>query len=411
MSSDTSSTSPATDSRHAPGSGSANAGLKRQRWWRIRRGRLRQEWPWLIWLIVGGVVVWSVSRGRVFERMNGQVEENYQHIAPAQGGRLLKILVKPGDAVEPGGIVAELDPEPWNKQIQGLLMSLAGRRQSDLTSVVRERASITRELNILRETAAADEGRLATLVPSASRAPAAGGNPLLLKQQEALDSRRAEAAEITGRQEVTRAMVTKLESRLAAMDADMSRRQAEADQTAGASFQDAPGTLLALFPAEERIQLQELLDGRDHCRIASSIGGVVDKLVKTPGDYLLAGDHLLEMVGRPKHITAFVSTDEAADLQPGAKVWVTPAHGRKWAVHETTIIRAAPDAERLPLSSKAGSGAYQAGRRITVAFPPSAHASGPDAVAGLLPGEGITVHLAHPGDLSLFRKLSTMAAE
>lgn len=400
MSPDTAETPPPARDPSSPSS-------LRQRWWRIRRDRLRQGWPWLIWLVVGGVVVWSVSRGHVLERMNGQVEEDYQYIAPAQEGRLLRILVKPGDRVEPGGMVAELDPEPWNLQIRGLLLGLANKRQEDLSSRLRERASIERELGALRETLAADEGRLAGLVPSSKTS----GAPLLMKQQGKADAVVADAGEISGRLQVTRELIPKLESRLAEMDAETIRLKLAAEHAAAATPGDDPSTLLALFPETERIRLQELLHGRDHCRIFSAKGGVVDKLVKTPGDHLLAGDHLLEMVGHPKHITAFVSSDEAAALQPGDRVWVTPAHGRKRSIHESTVVRAAPDAERLPLSSKAGSGAYQAGRRITVAFPPSARAAGEGTAAGLLPGEGVTVHLKHPGDLSLFTKLSTMATE
>ncbi|MDB6132832.1 MAG: secretion protein HlyD family protein [Verrucomicrobiales bacterium] len=379
----------------------------RQRWMRIRLNRLRQEWPLLIWLLVGGVVLWSVSRGQVFERMNGQVEEDYQYIAPVQGGRLLKIHVKPGDHVEPGGMVAELDPEPWNHQMRGLLLALSTRHNDKLLPMERERSSLSLQLGTLKESIAADEGRLAAL----TAAPAGPDRPLLVKEQKAQGDLQAQAGEVRARLETTRRMVPELEAGMAKLDVEMARLRSKAAETAAASVEDDRESLLALFPEEERIQFQELLDGRSHCRIASAIGGTVDKVVKTPGDYLEPGDHVIEMAGQPRHITAFLSTDEAAALQPGDRVWVTPAHSREWSIHESTVIRAAPDAERLPLSSKAGNGAYKPGRRITVAFPSSARAVSPDGIPALRPGEGITVHISHPGEFSILRKLKSMAVD
>lgn len=402
----------------------AKTGDLRRRWWRIRRGRLVLEWPWLIWILVAGVLIWSVSRGQLFERMNGQVEENYQYIAPNQDGRILKILVKPGDHVEPGGIVAELDPEPWNLQLRALLHVISGQREATLTAHLREHGIVSQQLRALQATASSDEGRLRALggppdaeadanaattgkTTNAKTSPGA----VLFKFQQSKDLRTADAGEASSRLTATRAMIAEVEASLAEMEKKTPVLKDAAIFAASPELFNDLENQLSLFNETERGQLQELIDNRSHCRIASAKGGIIDKVVKNPGDYLRAGDPLLEMVGHPKFITAFISDAEAAALRPGDPVWITPAHGRQWTVHESTVVRAAPGAERLPLSSRAGNGSYKAGRRITVAFPASALATPGKTTSTLLPGEGITVHLTHPGDLSFIRKLGTMGLD
>lgn len=390
-------------------SASPDRNSHRHRWLRIRWERLRQEWPWLIWLVVAGIILWTFSRGHVFERMNGQVEENYQFIAPSQAGRLHRILVQPGDSVPPGGVVAELDPTPWQDRIQVLLAARVQDHRAKVTDLQRQREKIRQELQGIRIQTGGDTSRLAALPSPENRSQTARNLlPALQSDSEALQ---AESAELRGRMDAANRTIPSLEAQLADLDADIARSQTEADRAATISPGETPDKLRALFPKERKTEIGELLDGIRHCKIVSAQGGIVDRITKLPGDYLQAGTSFLEMSGHPAMITAFLSDAEAASLRPGDPVWITPAHGKKRDIHQSTFVRAAPDAERLPHSSRAGKGAYTAGRRVTVAFPPSAIPSGPDGLPGLMPGEGITVHLAHPGEISFLQKLLRSGGE
>lgn len=384
-------------------SASPDRNSPRDRWLRIRWERLRREWPWLVCIAVAGISLGIFSRGIVFERMNGQVEENYQFIAPSQAGRLHRVLVEPGDTVPPGGIVAELDPLPWHDRIQVLLAAQVHDRRTQVINLQRQREKIRKELQGILIQTGGDTSRLDTLPPPDSRSQASRN--LLPTLQADAESLLIESAKLRGRIDSATRSIPSLEAQLADIETDIARCQAETDLAVALTPQENPNQLRALFPQDRQMEIQELLDGIGHCKIVSALGGTVNKVTKLPGDYLQPGTSFIEMSGHPAMITAFLPDAEAASLQPGDPVWVTSAHGKKRDIHQTTFVRAAPDAERLPLSSRAGNGAYRAGRRITVAFPPSAVPPGPDGLAGLLPGEGITVYLAHPGDLSFFQKL------
>ncbi len=135
--------------------------------------------PWLalaaLYIILGAIGVWAFL-GRIPTHVNGQgmlmVNQGsiYTAVAPTGNGRVIKLLVLPGDRVKKGEIVAELEQADLNKQIvtrENYIQQLKSERQ-DLTNryqtVLTERQAMIKAQNaILRKSIRIEQANQANL--------------------------------------------------------------------------------------------------------------------------------------------------------------------------------------------------------------------------------------------------------
>ena len=102
--------------------------------------RLMGGWSFLVWLAMIGVTYLCYIHGGSFIPLNGQVQVIKENVSSLDSGRIVKILVRQGQQVKQGEVIAQLDTNMVDFKIRELDAKLRlERRLEGLDALDRER--------------------------------------------------------------------------------------------------------------------------------------------------------------------------------------------------------------------------------------------------------------------------------
>jgi multidrug efflux pump subunit AcrA (membrane-fusion protein) len=134
-------------------------------------------------------------------------------------------------------------------------------------------------------------------------------------------------------------------------------------------------------------------------QLRATRAGVVDRIMKEPGEYVKAGEGILKIVGEPRQIIGFLPQDQLHSIKEGQRVWITPTRERG-RIEETTINFLAPRMNTVPDSTSPVPNKRLFGQDVICDLPKEMK---------LLPGQTVIIHLDDPRNVPIltdfFRKI------
>jgi HlyD family secretion protein len=276
------------------------------------------------------VDVGQVERGQLQVTVEAEgktrVRSRYMVAAPV-AGRLNRIDLDPGDAVQQGEIVARLDPLPQTARVQ--------EAQARLQEYEAERAGVeTRRPKAAELDSARARIQAADALQQAAAAKAREAEASLAQAQRDYQRSQNLAAEgVISRQDLESAelvVTTRLRSQEAAQQ-EVARATAEAiaareDLTRLQAEQRDPDYLLKVYDARiagVEAELADLADEAKRTDMTAPANGVVLRVEQESERYVDAGAILLE-IGNPSDLEVIVDvlSSDAVRIRPGAMLLV-----------------------------------------------------------------------------------------
>lgn len=385
----------------------------------LRRRRILEAWPHLIWLGMVALAFGMHARGTSFVRMNGAVDVIHQYIAAPEDGTIARVLVEQGQVVAPGTVVAEMDSRSLRHQLEALLQGISSSRREEALRLDRVRVDLEKELRGYTIDLAEGQGRLGPLqrfltkgqnpqgdslpappLGSGSSAPlraALGQAQLLPQDRTALES---EMEETVSRIEAVGRNITAVEEELALVKTSLEQMRENSGVTGLAGEGETSPALLAALSESERAEVRELKALISACQLRTGPGGVVDRIDRHAGDFARAGESVVQVVAEGGKIVGFLPQADLGRLQTGDTVWVSPAHDRN-AVYESKVTNISSRISSLLDASSPLPNQRIYGRNVVVGFPEAAGGSPPL----LSPGQSVTIHTRQPGAIPILNRL------
>ena len=354
---------------------------------RMTLRRALNFWPALVWLAVVGIAFWAYSKGVKFTRMNGVVDVIQEAVTSDEDGRIEKILVKSGQAVNQGDPIVQLDTAILDEEIKKFEAALKSdledrilkyqfdlaRLQSQLRDLIREQAGDDGELSGIEATVK-ELNELQAKVPPTYAAPI-----LQAKAKVEANGARLRAVSTTYPDQVKAATneITTLEAGLTKLKAAL------ADPESAAS---ANGDLT---------QLQKLRALKQRATLRSNHTGIVDRIDKDDGEFVKSGEAVVRIVSAPQLIRGFLPQDQLGQVRTGMKIWISSTTDR-YTYFPSTILSVSPRISNVPDRSSPLPNRTVHGQEIIAAFPFN---------SGFQPGQTVVIHLEEPGTIPTITKI------
>ncbi|MFN5962016.1 MAG: HlyD family secretion protein [Verrucomicrobiota bacterium] len=374
----------------------------------LTRRRIIEMWPLLVWAAVL-YAGWHMYRGGVvFARMNGAVDVYQENITPSEDGRLLDIKVQRGQKVEPGTVVAVMDPAPYKMELEGLRREVLADRVKDIREYDQEILKLESELREI-DVAAAEDGatmkQLEAFVNDYDVRMKASSDPVFRRlADQTAEEKRLELAQARARTTVNVANRAQVEDSVNRAKGVREQLQKEADVVAKANLESDDLLKTGALREDEQQRFIELTTMIGLCELKTTKGGIIDRVVKEKGEYVKAGDGVLKVVGEPEHIVCFLPQDQSDDLKVGQKVWVV-ATSDKTKIFESTVEGISPRINNLPDSSSPIPNRRVHGRDVIIHYPPLALPTATDSAYKLLSGQTVIIHTSKPGQVPLLDRI------
>jgi len=325
-------------------------------WWR----RLSGRWSFIFWLAAIVLAIFLLSHGGRMGGMSGMVESDRQDLAPMETARLENLLVKEGDRVLAGDLVAVMDSSVLDAEMT--VEKLQAERQFAL-AVTRAES----ELRDARIRQAERTGEYEVLDEEVTRLDA------LLKKQltDARTVARVKARRQALKQSVDLypAMITELEQNLA----QARERLQELNESMNADT------------GYGRLGLLELR--RKSYSLRAYADGIVSRIYYRPGDMVQGGRTILTIVGeKVQRIVGYLPESSARDVSVGMTAYVSSSSDPR-SVVVAKVIAVTPDVLTLPNRVSPVPQRVLRGRRV-ILVPESEHQ--------LLPGESVVIRFQRP---------------
>ncbi|MEM8603070.1 MAG: efflux RND transporter periplasmic adaptor subunit, partial [Cyanobacteria bacterium P01_H01_bin.121] len=242
-------------------------------------------------------------------------------------GQLQRITLDPGDQVQQGEQVAQIDPLPYTSQVQDAQARLQ-ELQAQITGVETQRpktAALNQARARIRSAQAAEreaQAQVAQAEASLTQAQRDRERFADLQQAGAIAQQALETAELT---ETTRAEALDVANQtLQKAIADVAAAQ-DALAILQAEQQD-PDYLVEVYQAQieaTRAQLANLTDTAQRTTVTAPATGEVLRILKESEGYVAAGTPLLE-IGEPQSLELVIDilSQDAVQVQPGDPVLV-----------------------------------------------------------------------------------------
>ncbi|MDA0813311.1 MAG: HlyD family efflux transporter periplasmic adaptor subunit [Verrucomicrobia bacterium] len=349
-----------------------------------RSHRIRQvidHWPLLVWAAVLAIAVFGYSQGIVFDRMNGAVDVQPEEIAPTEDGRFLSLGngIKIGMPVADGDEIGRMDPSMIELDISRFEARLRLRGQGDgeksherLVELRRDQLDAAEELKLVENELQGLEKEL-TFLKNAQLPPAVveDRRRKVEFEIELLKLRRNSQSE---KNDVLIAAVKeRTEILKKATDGEGVEHPMDEDDA-------------------ERLEMMNLR--KENLILKTNRAGIVDRILKEPGEFVKAGEAIAKVVADPTHIWGFLPQQEVTAVRAGDEVWITSAIDR-FTTFKSTVLNLAPRIDNVRDSASPLPNQAVRGRTILVDYPKE---------SGFLPGQPVIIHLKKPGELSLMTK-------
>ncbi|MGE4218436.1 MAG: HlyD family secretion protein [Alphaproteobacteria bacterium] len=253
----------------------------------IRRGDAR--WTrWVYLLLLLGAVAWGFDRAfghLLYLRADGLVVAKATASATEYTARIDAVLVKRGEVVAEGQLVAELHSQEL-KERMGVLMVRANQNRSDLAQL---------------------RGQIRTAQTLLSAAQ---------KRYEIAEKRRDAVERLR-----TEGLLTDVQVSAALNDAYKALDDLQTLRTNLVSLEERIAeTEEAIRTAEDLLASMRIQYDSGH--VSAPIGGIVGEVHVSPGDVVRPGEPLLEIYSEPRYVIAFLPNGALYDVAPGDAVLI-----------------------------------------------------------------------------------------
>jgi HlyD family secretion protein len=365
-----------------------------------RHPRVRRVAPWIAWAAVFVVVLWLVPGIGTFGAVAASAEVREASVVAPRTARVVKVYVQPGDAVQAGDALVDLDASAADlelaiarAELERLRVSVVAReldvRGTDLESAARlaqeaERAAV--DLAALLSNEKRDRAELAQI------------DELIERQERLVEQKLASAAQRDELKLQRASLAQRVMEYGALLKAARDHEQAARDRlrTWRAAREKAGGGSVPLeervaperaevAAQEERVRQLELM--REGLKLTAPIAGLVSEVLVTDGDAARVDEPVLLLVdNRPQVVIAWVDERAAHSVQPGARAILTPSDG-SGGRRVGTVEKLAPSISELPLRFRPIPTQPAFGRAVYIRLPPDEGS----AVTPALPGQAFDV--------------------
>lgn len=353
---------------------------------RLTTRRLLNFWPLLVWIAVLGMAYWAYNKGVKFTRMNGLVDPIQEAVAADEDSRILEILVKTGSVVKKGDPVVKLDTGVLNAQIGKLEAAIKSDLQDRLLSHELDLARLKSERREILRDKASDEGELSAVQGQLDRLNS------VIKQQPNMLAALSEALGDANKDVSRLTATTQLyPGQLEELKVDIDRLEAEVEKLRQAM--DNPESLAAANG--DLSELQELRVLRDRGTLLSGHDGIVDRVERDNGEFVLKGETILRIVAYPEVIRVLLPNDQLGQVKVGDTVWISSITDR-YNYFQTEIINMSPRVTNAPNTTSPLPNQVVHGQEIIARFPEG---------SGFIPGQPVILHTQEPGSVPLITRL------
>jgi|GEM_PF-1318046 len=369
--------------------------------------RILEAWPLLVWVAIGGLAYYIYRGGVVFERMNGAVDVYQENITPINDGRLLKINVTRGQRVAPKTVVAQMDPAPYELELESLKREIIAQRTDDINDYDLEIYKLESDLRDIQNADAEDsatkrelEDLLLGTGPKRTASDPVLERMLNNPNNDTLRAR-VDLARAKGRSALTEQHLSQVTEAITNTKAARTKlvNEVKLISKPGVTFEEI--TKAAALRAEEERQYTEVKTQVDQCQLVTPHGGIVDRLDKEVGEYVNVGEGVLKIVGDPEEIVAFLPQDQAYDLKEGSPVWVAST-SKKDDIYKSTVKAISPRINNLADATSPLPNQRVHGRDLIIKYPEEAIK---DGIYKLLPGQTVVIHKSKPGSVPLIDRI------
>lgn len=325
--------------------------------------RVKWRWPFITWFLALLLTTYLVSISGSFQFMQGTVNADVGRVAPLESAMLARIHVVPGQRVLAGAVLAEMDTELLDAEMQveqlqtqrrfsGMIHEL----RSDLRRVRLDMIESQAELEVLD----AEIKRTAPLLEQGliDAASVAG-----LKARHLARSRAMELYPVA---------LEELQNDLKAAE----QLHADANQRIGLAATDGHSTSVSL----QRLR-------REAYTLRAQHNAVISQISADPGEVMQAGETIMSLVyDSTPTITGYLPESNARELSVGQTVYITRA-AKLSVPTEAKVTYLGPEVTGLPGRVSPIPGRTLRGRRVVLE---------PLDATELLPGETVGIHLRPP---------------
>ncbi len=356
--------------------------------------RLLNFWPLFIWIAVLGLAFWSYNKGVKFTRMNGLVDPIQEAVAADEDSRILEILVKTGTPVKKGDPVVLLDSAVLDAQIKKLEAAIRADLQDRLLGYDLDLTRIKSEYRRIMREQASDTGELEAVDEQIKNI-----NDLIdrLKTDFEKQSMRNQTAELMfeAEKDRSRLMATTglYKGQLEAFLADIERLEAEIGRIREVVEHGDPESLASANG--DLSELQELRILRERMTLASSHDGVVDRVERDNGEFVLKGETIVRIVAYPEVIRVMLPNDQIGQVKVDDPVWVSASTDR-YIYYKSKVLNLSPRVTNAPNTTSPLPNQVLHGQEIIVDYPQESR---------FYPGQPVIVHTEEPGKIPLITRL------
>ena len=141
--------------------------------------------------------------------------------------------------------------------------------------------------------------------------------------------------------------------------------------------------------------LQELRVLRTRHILLSGHDGIVDRVERDDGEFILKGDTILRIVGKPEVIRVLLPNDQLGQVKVGDTVWASSIVDR-YHYFPTKVINLSPRVTNVPNTTCPLPNQVVHGQEIVVDYPEE---------SGFAPGQPVIIHLEEPGKVPLITRI------
>ena len=377
--------------------------------------RILHYWPLLIWIGMIMTAIWGYQQGVVFRRMNGAVDPYQENVAPSESGNFKQLGkgIERGVRVKEGQPVAYMDTSAVDDEIRAVLSEIEIQRQSRLRDFDNDLRKLSTELRKITADQKGSDAEADALQKAA--------DDVMASEKARIEALRKNPgfanALLPANNEIASkylADVSKLRAKSAVYAIQLADAQKEHDDLVKERLAleklnlDKVDDILLIAGHSQAVDYQELQAKKGRMVLTANTSGIVDRIMKEPGEYVKAGEGILKIVGDPTQIIGFLPEDQLNQIHVGKKVWITPSHDRTHA-YESKILFLAPRMNSLRDSTSPLPNKLLHGRDIICEYP--AEAMIPGSTPGgeptylLLPGQTVTIHIEKPGTIPLINQI------
>ena len=314
---------------------------RRALWW----SRLWWRWPLLVWLALALLALWLYDHGGEYIRINGMVEVISESVGPLESGYLKSVYVLPGDEVEAGQVVAEMDTTYIEQQIALLGESLRARTAEDVRQFMSANQRVDEELRTLKLDLA--EARSECKVFKAE----------LEQRQSLVDEGFASEEDLLE----LKARIAVLEERMRMYPDFITALEQQGEQLVQLRS-DVLGSSQEGTEAMKG-QLQLLEQRRQRYYLRAGQPGIVAEVRRQPGEVVETGERVIEIITRQSpRILAFMDEADTRPIAVGDIIEVEPAIGGLRL--EAEVVAISPNVLTLPDRASPIPNRIVRGRRI-----------------------------------------------